>query len=117
MRATLLLMWLAACGTNAEVKKDPGDMAAAASLPLQLLADFDLPGRSTRFDYQDVDKKLGHLVVTHMNDGVVLIVDLKDGSILAQLPNVPTARGVVVADDVGLIFVTSSPNQLVLIDE
>jgi DNA-binding beta-propeller fold protein YncE len=88
-----------------------------SALPLMLVSDFDLPGRSTRFDYQDLDKKLGHLVVTHMNDGVVLMVDLKDGSVLAQVPNVPTARGVVVADDVGLIFVTSSPNQVVIIDE
>jgi DNA-binding beta-propeller fold protein YncE len=89
------------------------------ALPLVLVADFDLPGRSTRFDYQDIDKKLGHLVVTHMNDGVVLIVDLKTGAVLQQIPNIPTPRGVVVADDVGLIFVTSTgtSGRLVLIDE
>jgi DNA-binding beta-propeller fold protein YncE len=119
MRFILLLM---ACSTNAAVTRDAGSpdlspTSTAASLPLQMVADYDLPGRSTRFDYQDVDKKLGHLVVTHMNDGVVLIVDLKDGSVLSQIPNVPTARGVVVADDVGLIFVTSTPNQVVIIDE
>jgi DNA-binding beta-propeller fold protein YncE len=128
-------MMLAACSTeNGVVPTDGGGTdgppggtdgpprvtdgpPSPASLPLQLVADYDLPGRSTRFDYQDVDKKLGHLVIAHMNDGVVLIVDLKDGSVLAQVPNIPTARGVVVADDVGLIFVTSSPDQVVLIDE
>jgi DNA-binding beta-propeller fold protein YncE len=110
---------LAACSTNLTtmVLPDMAQPAGPPSLPLTVVADYDLPGRSTRFDYQDVDKKLGHLVVTHMNDGVVLIVDLKDGSVLAQVPNVPTARGVVVADDVGLIFVTSSPDQVVVIDE
>jgi DNA-binding beta-propeller fold protein YncE len=82
------------------------------------VADADLPGGSTRFDYQDVDTALGHLVVTHMDDGSVLILDLKDGSVLKELKNIPVARGVVVADDVGLIFVTStgSSNSLVLID-
>jgi DNA-binding beta-propeller fold protein YncE len=94
-----------------------GPAPVAASLPLQQVSDFDLPGRSTRFDYQDIDKKLGHLVLAHMNDGVVLFVDLKDGSVLSQVANVPTARGVVIADDVGLVFVTSSPNQVVVIDE
>jgi DNA-binding beta-propeller fold protein YncE len=117
MRTSLLFLMLSACSTNAAILRDAGTEAGAASLPLQVVADYPLPGGSTRFDYQDVDKKLGHLVVTHMNDGVVLIVDLKDGSVLAQVPNVPTARGVVVADDVGLIFVTSSPNQVVIIDE
>jgi hypothetical protein len=55
--------------------------------------DCDLPGRATRFDYQDIDQELGHLVVAHMNDGAVLIIDLKEGSVLKQLTGIPTARG------------------------
>jgi DNA-binding beta-propeller fold protein YncE len=90
--------------------------AAGPGLPLSVVSDVALPGGATRFDYQDIDTALGHLVIAHMNDNAVVIVDLKDGSILKQLPNIPVARGVVVADDVGVIFVTSSPNQLVLID-
>jgi len=80
------------------------------------VADAPLPGGATRFDYQDVDPDLGHLVVAHMNDGSVVITSLADGTVLGEVKNVPTARGVVVADDVGIIFVTSSPNQVVLID-
>jgi DNA-binding beta-propeller fold protein YncE len=83
---------------------------------LVLMADAPLPGGATRFDYEDLDTTHGHLVVAHMNDGEVLILDLKDGSVLGRVPNVPTARGVIVAADVGRIFVTSSPNQLVIID-
>jgi DNA-binding beta-propeller fold protein YncE len=83
---------------------------------LTTVIDYPLPGGSTRFDYQDIDQELGHLVVAHMNDGAVLIIDLKDGSVLKQLTSIPRARGVVVADDANTIFVTSSPNQLVLID-
>lgn len=90
--------------------------ALNARLPLELVKDVDLPGGATRFDYQDIDAKLGHLVVTHMNDGSVLFIDLRDGSVLKELTDIPVARGVVVADDVGLVFVTSSPHTLVLID-
>jgi YVTN family beta-propeller protein len=86
-------------------------------LPLVLVADVDLPGKSNRFDYQDIDAVRGHLIVAHMNDASVLVVDLEDGSVLKVLPNIATARGVVVAPDVGRIFVTSSPSQLVLIDD
>jgi DNA-binding beta-propeller fold protein YncE len=85
-------------------------------LPLVLIADVDLPGGATRFDYQEIDTALGHLVIAHMNDGAVLIVDLRDGTTLKQLTGIPTARGIAVADDLGTIFATSSPNQLVLID-
>jgi hypothetical protein len=55
-------------------------------------------------------------VATHLTDGSVLILDLRDGSVLKELKNIPTARGVVVAEDIGVIFATSSPDQLVLID-
>lgn len=89
---------------------------ARSTLPLVLVRDVDLPGRANRFDYQDIDVKRGHLVIAHMNDASVVIVDTKDGNVLKVIPNVPTARGVVVADEVGRIFVTSSPNQVVVID-
>jgi DNA-binding beta-propeller fold protein YncE len=94
------------------------DSAAAPSgpsLPLELLADVDLPGNAVRFDYQDIDTAKQHLVIAHMNDDAVVVVNL-DGSVVKVIPGIPTARGIAVADDVGRIFVTSSPNQLVIID-
>jgi len=102
--------------TAGESNDAAGDGAISARLPLVLVADVDLPGGATRFDYQDVDPDQGHLIVTHMNDGSVLFLDLGDGSVLKEVKNIPAARGVVVADDVGLVFVTSSPSSLVLID-
>jgi DNA-binding beta-propeller fold protein YncE len=83
---------------------------------LQLVADVGLPGNPTRFDYQDIDTSLGHLIIAHMNDGTVDVVRLGDGSTVKVLPNIPVARGVVVGADAGRIFVTSSPNTLVIID-
>jgi YVTN family beta-propeller protein len=99
----------------------PGEMmtmtpAGPVSLPLVSVADVPLPGAATRFDYQDIDPAMGHLVVAHMNASSVLITNLADGSVAKELPNIPVPRGVVAADDVGIIFVTSSPSTLVLID-
>jgi hypothetical protein len=42
-----------------------------------------------------------------MNDGSVLFIDLAGGSVLKEVTGIPVARGVVVADDVGVVFVTS----------
>jgi hypothetical protein len=95
---------------------EDGGGAGSARLPLTAIKDVDLPGGATRFDYQDIHAALGHLVVTHMLDDSVLIVDLADESVLKELPGIKTAHGVVVAEEVGAIFVTSLPNQLVLID-
>ena len=50
-----------------------------------------------------------------MNDAAVVVVNL-DGSLVKVMSGIPTPRGVVVADEVGRIFVTSSPDRLVIID-
>ena len=93
-----------------------GASTGGAGLPLVTVADVPLPGGATRFDYQDLDAATGELVVAHMNDNSVLILDLRDGSVEKQLTGIPTPRGVVIAPEVGLIFVTSMPSKLVLID-
>jgi DNA-binding beta-propeller fold protein YncE len=51
-----------------------------------------------------------------MNDASVVVVNLSDGSVAKVLPNILTARGVVVAPDAGRFFVTSAPNLLVIVD-
>lgn len=108
----VLLLATTAC-THAS---GPDAPVAGGPLPLVQVSDVSLPGAANRFDYQDIDPAKAQLVIAHMNDNAVVIVALADGSTRKVLPNIPTPRGVAVADDVGLIFVTSSPSSLVLID-
>ena len=114
-RVVLTLFLVMACSSVKSSRTEDGP-AARAHLPLASVKDVNLPGGATRFDYQDIDRSLGHLVVTHMNDGSVLFIDLAGGSVLKEVTGIPVARGVVVADDVGVVFVTSQPDSLVLID-
>jgi DNA-binding beta-propeller fold protein YncE len=105
----------AACGSHSASGGADGAVPSSG-LPLTLVADVGLPGGATRFDYEEIDAAQGQLVVAHMNDNSVLILDVADGSVRKQLTGIPTPRGVAVADDVGIIFVTSTPSHLVLID-
>ena len=116
MRSTYLvaIVAVAACSQRANGTVDGG--TSSPGLPLMLVADVALPGGATRFDYEEIDAAQGRLVVAHMNDNAVLILDLADGSVRQQLTGIPTPRGVAIADDVGLIFVTSTPSHLVSID-
>jgi sugar lactone lactonase YvrE len=93
-----------------------GGGGASASLPLVEVADVPLPGAADRFDYEDIDAANGHLIIAHMNDASVVVANLADGSTVKVLPNVPVARGIVVAPEVNRFFVTSSPNTLVIYD-
>lgn len=55
-----------------------------------------LPGAAHRFDYEEPDADNGRLVIAHMNDDSVDVVSLDDGSTLAKITGVPTARGVAI---------------------
>jgi DNA-binding beta-propeller fold protein YncE len=111
-----MLVLLSGACASCKSASVPGSEGGGPSLPLALVSDVSLPGAQTRFDYQEIDAATNRLVVAHMNDNSVLILDLRDGSLLKVVPNIPTPRGVAIAGDVGLIFVSAMPNQLVLID-
>jgi len=120
-RSVLLLAALAACHSSppspsATPPRTPPDAASGPALPLTLVADVDLPGRAVRFDYQDLDLANQQLVIAHMNDASVVVVNLSDGRPVRVIPRIPMARGVVVAGEIGRIFVTSAPDQLVILD-
>jgi DNA-binding beta-propeller fold protein YncE len=90
--------------------------AGAPTLPLKLVMEAPLPGNATRFDYQDIDPKSGHLALAHMGDSEVLVLSATDGSVLGRVPNVDTVRGVVFAPDVNRIFATAMNGEVVAID-
>lgn len=120
-RLSLFLLAATACtssrGSSTTASGGTGGSGSAGlHLPLTEVADATLPGSASRFDYQDLDAAHGHLVVAHMNDASVLILNLTDGSVAKLLPNISTPRGVIAAPEVGRIFVTSSPSTLVIID-
>lgn len=122
MRYPLLLasLLLVACGhpraeTNAAAPAT-AESGVESRLPLTLVRDVELPGRANRFDYQDIDPTRGRLFIAHMNDNSVVAVDLADAKVAGVVPNVPTARGVAVAPEIGRVFVTAMPNQVVIIN-
>ena len=85
-------------------------------LPLVRVTDVALPGRATRFDYQEIDRANGRLVIAHMGDNEVVVVSLADGSTVGRVSNIVTARGIAVAPEINRIFATSTSNQVVAID-
>src|SRR3954469_22669442 len=89
--------------------------AEPARLPLVAVADVPLPGHSVRFDYQDIDSANKRLFIAHMDDASVVVVSTVDGALLKVIPGISTPRGVVVAESVKRVFVTSSPSKLVII--
>ncbi len=83
---------------------------------LEVLDDVALQGGATRFDYQAIDAANGRLFIAHMGDDAVEVVRLSDGSSLAHITGLKTARGIAVAPEVSRVFVTTMPNELAIVD-
>src|SRR3954469_23214434 len=108
---SLLVVVLAAasgCGTAAPCPDHSVAPPEDRALPLCVVKDVALPGHESRFDYQDIDEANRHLVVAHMGDSEVLVVDLPDSSVKATVPNVGTVRGVLAAPAVNRLFASAS---------
>jgi DNA-binding beta-propeller fold protein YncE len=85
-------------------------------MSLMQVADVALPGNASRFDYQDLDAQRGHLIVAHMGDSEVLVLNVSDGSVAKRVPGIATVRGVVAAPDANRIFATAIDGHVVAID-
>jgi DNA-binding beta-propeller fold protein YncE len=110
------LAFAASQASNAASKPASTPAPATPKLPLVVVRDAPLPGKSVRFDYQALDAAHGRLIVAHMNDASVVAVNLADTSVARVVSNVPLPRGVAVASEANRLFVTSSPHTLVILD-
>lgn len=92
--------------------------APAAERPLlQAAGDHPLPGGASRWDYMSVDPAGRSLVLAHLGDSSVVVVDLRDKSVRGRIGRVAQVHGVLAVPEPGRIYATATgSNELVVID-
>lgn len=92
-------------------------MAAAAGPILRQVADIPLPGRATRFDYQQLDASSGRLYIAHMGDGQLVVVDVHSRRIVGTVNGLPAVTGVLAVPALNRVFASvTGDHQVVAID-
>jgi YVTN family beta-propeller protein len=85
---------------------------------LQQVGDYPLPGHMTRWDYMTIDPGHAKLVLAHLGDSAVVVVDTHTKSLLGQVREVSQVHGVLVVPELGRIYATATgSDELVIIDE
>lgn len=85
--------------------------------PLTTVADAPLSGRITRWDYASFDLARHHLFLAHLGDGVVTVVDTRDGRVVADIPQVAQVHGVLAVPALDRVYATATgTDQVVAID-
>ena len=128
----VLLLFLALLGSagiawHVESLEDDGDITEAAAagvakesgtLPLKLVADIELPGPTNRFDYQSYDPRTHLLFIAHLAAGTVVVFNTESNKVVADIPGVSQARGVLVVSDLNRVYAAATgTNEIVVIDE
>ncbi len=91
---------------------------SAAVLGLKKIADLPLPGGTTRFDYQSIDESRGLLFIAHLGADQVIVFDLKTQTVVATIPNIASAHGVIAVPELGRVYAAAtSTREVVVIDE
>jgi DNA-binding beta-propeller fold protein YncE len=96
----------------------PRSQPAAVTLPLRAVGEVELPGGSSRFDYESLDAERGLLFVAHLGAGEVIEVDVHAGRVMRVIPNVSQVHGVLVVLALHRVYATATGrNAMVTLDE
>ena len=92
--------------------------AFAQTLNLQTVADVQLPGRTTRFDYQSFDAQSSRLYIAHLGDDAVTVFDTAAQKVVGEVHDIKHVHGVLAVPELHRIYASATgTNELVAIDD
>lgn len=84
---------------------------------LTIVADVPLPGPAVRFDYQSFDPASGRLYIAHMNANHLVVFDVRNRKLVANLDGFQSVHGVFVAPEVHRLFASATgDHQVIAVD-
>ncbi|HYM77238.1 MAG TPA: hypothetical protein VE377_14790 [Candidatus Dormibacteraeota bacterium] len=99
------------CTASARPAEDSG------AAPLKQVADVPLPGPAVRFDYQSFDRTNGRLYIAHMNADQLVVFDVKNREVVANLDGFPNVHGVLAVPEINRVFASATgEHKLVIVD-
>jgi DNA-binding beta-propeller fold protein YncE len=79
-----------------------------ADVALKKVADIPLPGPAVRFDYQSFDATHGRLYIAHMNAGQLVVFDVKQRTVIANLDGFPSVHGVWAVPEINRVYASAT---------
>jgi DNA-binding beta-propeller fold protein YncE len=121
-RTRLLIVTLAAAlAAIAAAVILPGPLRTPSpdrALPLRQAAELALPGGSTRFDYESLDRGRGLLFIAHLGDSQVIETDIRASRVIRVITGLPDVHGVLVVPALHRVYATATgTNQMAILDE
>src|SRR5512138_1425188 len=77
-------------------------------LGLRQIAEIPLPGSASRLDYASIDPDRGLLFIAHLGASHVIAVDLKSQQVIAYIPEVPSAHGLIAVPQLQRVYASAT---------
>ena len=85
---------------------------------LTLVATIPLTGPANRFDYQSFDAASGRLYMNHMNAGTLIVFNADSGKVIAEVPDLRRATGVLAVPSHHAVYVSAAGSrELAILDD
>src|ERR671938_1466796 len=95
-----------------------GRANAQGALPLERVADVQLPGGTSRFDYQSLDSEGGRLYIAHLGANRLVVFDTTNRRVLSEVGDLASVHGVVAVPELHRVYATATgTNELAGIDD
>jgi DNA-binding beta-propeller fold protein YncE len=82
---------------------------------LKTVAEIPVPGPAVRFDYQSLDTTMDRLYIAHMDAGTLLVVDVKNQRVVADLEGFSQVHGVWAVPELGRVYASVTGRQQVAV--
>jgi DNA-binding beta-propeller fold protein YncE len=82
---------------------------------LKTVAEIPVPGPPVRFDYQSLDTTTDRLYVAHMDAGTLLVVDVKNQRVVADVSGFSEVHGVWAVPELGRLYASVTGRQQVAV--
>ncbi len=90
---------------------------AAPAQVLQVVGEMPLPGAAVRFDYQSLDTGSNRLYLAHMDANQLVVVDIAERTVVANLNGFDRVHGVIAAPEIGRVYASvTARHELAVID-
>lgn len=84
---------------------------------LSVVADYELPGKATRWDYMSLDAPRSQLFIAHLGDSAVVVFNTKTRSVVATIPDVGNVHGTLAIPELNRVYASATrTNEVVAID-
>jgi YVTN family beta-propeller protein len=102
MRVLITALSCGICGLTSAT--DPSH----SSLPLEVLADAPLTGRTTRWDYASLDASKHRLYLAHLGDSAMVVFDTQRREVLKEVRGLSHVHGVLAIPELERIYVSAT---------